>query len=285
MRAQGDPLRPFVAVPLPTLAVVQAALPVLATEMLFWALGAAVLIAWYGRLRPWLARPTARFVAAALLAAMLLEGVRYDLLDVPESWAGLLLALSLALWRPGRWIEPAAFGLAATLVCIAAAPYLVVMGGIAIFEGRRREAIGWALALGILTIVLAAHAHAVAQIVRPLDAGGPDGMTLPGVGPVLRAIMESTAPGRLPSLLATLVLGLALFGWTAWRDALAVRVVALFATGVVMFAVAGRAGGSRDGLVFAPLLPVGLLFAVDGLRDLGRIALDRRRITVKRVVR
>ena len=89
----------------------------------------------------------------------------------------------------------------------------------------------------------------------------------------------------LPLALAAPLVGAALVGWAAWRDPLATRVLATLVAYGAVLAVAGRVDTFYWGLLTAPVLLVGLVFAPDALRDLWAAALDTRRITVTRMVR
>ena len=66
---------------------------------------------------------------------------------------------------------------------------------------------------------------------------------------------------------------------------LAERVAAILILYAAMLALTARIGQVEAAAIAAPLALAGLVFAVDGLRDLVLAALDGRRITVKRVVR
>ena len=285
MRAGNYPLKPFVTFRLPTLAVVQAALPPAVIVALLYMLAGAVALAWYARLAPVFARPPPRLVALALLAGGLMAFVQSDLAAFHEIWAGLFVALSLALYRPAAWLPPVAFGLSAALIRETAGLYLAVMAALALVDGRRREAAAWVIAGLILAVVLALHAQAVAQVVRPLDPVSPGWAGRLGFGFFVRTMTVSTALAIVPLWLAAPLVGFSLFGWTAWRDPLAVRVATLLVAYAVVLSLFGRLDTFYWGLLVAPLLLVGLSFVPDGLRDLAYAAFDRRRITVKRVVR
>ena len=285
LRAGDYPLRPFVAFRLPTLAMVQAALPEWAILATLWTLAAAVFVTWYGRLAPAFARPPPRLVAMALLAGGLMAFVQPDLAHFHEVWAGLLVALSLALRRPGRWVEAASFGLAAVLIRETAALYVGVMAVLALAEGERREAAGWAGVGVVLAVAVALHAHAVAQVVRPLDPASPGWAGMLGFGFFVRSMAISTALGLAPLWLGAPMVALALVGWASWRDPLALRAFTSLAAYALLIAVAGRTDTFYWALLVAPMLPVGLAFGLDGVRDLLAGALDTRRITVTRIAR
>ncbi|USU12313.1 hypothetical protein NF701_17605 [Sphingomonadaceae bacterium OTU29THOMA1] len=285
MRAGNYPLKPFVTFRLPTLAMVQASVPHGVVVVLLYLLAAAVALAWYARLAPAFARPPPRIVAMALLAGGLMAFVQRDLIAFHEIWAGLFIALSLAVYRPEGWLPSVAFGLAATLIRETAGLYLALMAILALLGGQRREATGWMIAGAILAIALAAHAHAVADVVRPLDPESPGWSGRLGFGFFIRTMTVSTALILAPLWVAAPLVGLALFGWAAWRDPLGLRVLVLLAAYAAVLSVFGRLDTFYWGLLVAPLLLVGLAFVPDGVRDLVAAARDTRRITVKRIIR
>lgn len=285
LRSGGYPLRPFVTFRLPTLAVAQAALPPLLVAGLLYALAAGTVLAWHVRLRAALRRPLARIVALLLLIGGALASWQVALAGFHDVWAGLLIALSLARWRPARWAEALGWGLVAVAIRETAALYLIVMAATAWANGDRRQAGAWTAALAVLAVLLAAHAHAVSQVLRPLDPSSPGWAGLLGPGFVVRAVRAATAFSLLPLALAAPLIALALFGWTAWADPLGTRAAATVSAYAAVLAVAGRMDTFYWALLFAPVLLMGLAFAPDGVRDLVAGSLDRRRIVVRRLAR
>ncbi|HEX8485620.1 hypothetical protein [Sphingomonas sp.] len=290
LRSGNYPIEPLGTLRLPTLAAVQAVLPPALVLALLWSLALAVVVVWHARLRPAFARMPARIVAMILLAAGMAMLVQPALVAIHEIWAGLMIALSLGLRRPGRWVEAAAIGLAAMLIRETAALYVAAMACLAFVESERREALGWLAAVGVFAIAVAAHVHAVAQVVAPpdaasLDPGSPGWAGILGFGYFVRAMAVSTPLAQIPSWLAAPLVGLALAGWAAWRDPLALRAFTILALYAALFGIAGSSDPSSWGLVVAPTLLVGLAFVPDAARDLLAAALDKRRITVKRVAR
>ncbi len=285
LRAGGYPLAPFIAFRLPTMTVVEATLPAFAVMTMLCLLAAAVAVALYGRLQPALKTRGARTAVAVVLFASLVPMLTPSMATLPESWAGLLIALSLAVRRPGRYIEATAFALAAATIRETAALYLIVMAVFAVSERQRREAIGWALALGILAAVMLLHAHAVALVVKPLDTTAFDWGMLPGFGAFVSAAGSMTALERLPLWAGAPIVGLALFGWATWRDPIAARAIATILLLATTMAIFARPDTPHWALLVTPLLLVGLVFVPDGLRDLFGAALDSRRITVTRITR
>lgn len=285
LRAGNYPLKPFVTFRLPTLAVVQGALPQSVTLLLLLTLVASVMVAWFIRLRPVFIRPPPLVIALVLLTGGLMAFVQPALVPFHEIWAGLLIALSLALRRPGRWVEAAAFGLIAMLIRETAALFVMMMAGMAFIEGYRREALGWAVTLGVLGVAVAAHAHAVAQVVGPLDPVSPGWAGMLGFGFFVKTMSISTALNLAPAWVAAPLVGLSLFGWASWGDPLGRRALMMFAAYAVLLSLFGRPDTFYWGLLVAPTILIGLTFAPDGLRDLIVSALDSRRITVTRSIR
>ena len=285
LRVGDYPLRPFVVFRLPTLAVVQAALPGRLLPLILDLLVGVTAFAWYRRLTPAFSRLPPRLVALALLAGGMMAFVQPDLASFHEIWAGLLVALSLAYRRSYRWLPSVALGLAAVLVRETASPYLALMAFFAFLEGNRREAVAWLTAIAILAVALLLHAQAVAQVVRPLDPASHGWAGMLGFGFFVKTMAISTALSLAPLWLAAPLVGLALFGWAAWRDELGLRMLTLLSGYAVILALVGRTDTFYWGLLVAPAMLVGLAFVPDGLRDLAGAARDTRRITVTRIVR
>lgn len=285
LRTNGYPLHPFVAMRLPTLAVVEGALPEPVTRTLLVLLVITVMMAWYVRLRPTLKGPLPLTVTLILLAGGMAVFVQRDMLAFHEIWAGPLIALSLALRRPGRWIEAVAVAMIALLIRETTALYVGIMALFALIEGDWRETAGWGFITAVFAGVIVLHAHAVAEVVRPLDGVSPGWNGLLGFGYFIKTMALSTALILAPLWLAAPLAGLALFGWAGWRDPLGLRVLAVLCGYAALLSLFARADNVYWALMIAPLLLPGLVFAPDALRELITRALDRRRITVTRSVR
>lgn len=287
MRARpGYPLRPFVTVRPPLLAEVQATLPHVVTQGLLYLLIVSAALAWVVRITEAFPEGTARIVAALLLGGGLFTAIQPFLLPSHELWAALLIALSLGVRRPGRWVVACAIGLVAMLVRELAALYAVLMLALAWIEGERREAFGWASALAVFAAALGAHAWAVAQVTGPLDLAS-DGWTgLNGVWFFVQTVRHATVLEAFPYLVAIPLVILSLIGWASWRDPVAIRAFATFAAYGLLIALAARLNNFYWGLMVAPVFLLGLAFAPNGVRDLWRAGVEqRRRITVTRVQR
>ena len=285
LRAGDYPLRPFVTFRLPVHSVVQAFLPAPATRSLLFLLVAAVIVAWWVRLVPLLARPAPRIAATILLAGGLIAFVQSELIGFHEIWAAPLVALSLALRAPGRWGEAVALGLIAMLVRETAALYVLVMAGLAWRDGARGEAVAWGATLAVFAVVLGLHGHAVAQVTGPLDPASPGWTGRLGPGFLIESVARSTALSALSPYVALPVGLLALAGWSAPTDPLLRRAGATIAAYALVIALFARADTFYWALMAAPLFLVGLTFVPDAARDLAHAILDRPRVRVQRITR
>jgi hypothetical protein len=285
LRQGNYPLRPFITFRLPTLATAQAHLPPIAVQAGLYLLAAAVALAWFARMRDLLRGWPAKAIALALLAGGMAVFVEVDLWAFHEIWAGLLVALSLARRRPGRWGDAAAIGLIAALVRETAAIYLLIMAALAWRDGDRREALGWGVALFLLAVALGFHAMAVSKVVTPLDTASPGWSGMLGPGFFVNSISASTALMIMPSWLQALLVALALFGWAGVRDPLGARAAWLFVAFALLLALFSRPDTFYWALMVAPTFLIGLVFVPDSIRDLAAAALDRRRLRVQIVSR
>ena len=220
-----------------------------------------------------------------LLAGCMAAFVQPALAPFHEIWAGLLVALSLALRRADRWIEAVAIALTAMLVRETAALYALVMAALALAGGARREAVAWSAAIGVFALTLAAHAWAVSGVTGPLDPASPGWLGLNGPALFVRAMTLATALQMLPMAAAAVLAALALMGWASLDDPLATRLTAVVIAYGAAIALFARLDTFYWGLMIAPAYLVGLAFLPDALRALvGRVG-ERRRVTVTRVPR
>jgi hypothetical protein len=267
-RLAGFPLRPFLTVRPPALATGLALLPSSAARAAALAfLAAAAWIAWAWRLRPLRAREPLRYVwALALLASGMGLALSQGAYLFHESWAGLLIALSLALRRPKAWGLSLAVGLVAALLRELALPYLAAMALLALIERERGESAAWTTALLAASAALVAHAQAVAAATSPADLASPGWVSFGGWGFILQLGALNTfllaTPAWTPALfLPALLLPAALLGllfWCEGGDGLGRRLGFVVLAYMAGFCVLGRSNNTYWGLLLAPLWPLGL---------------------------
>ena len=267
-------------IPLPTLAAIEGRAPAPLASAAMMLLAVLVVLAWYARFGDGLTGRRARAGALLLMLLGMAITLRPALVAVPEGWAGLLVALSLARAAPGRTVEPVALGLAATMLTPAALPFAVVMLLACARERSRQAAAGWVVVILAGVVAVALHARALAIVVPAgADHAAPDSL---GAYAALASLGWATGLRALPSGLALPLVVLAVLGWASRRERVAPKVLALI---VLEAALIVALGSPNAALVVAPLLPLGLLALPDALRALSTAALDRRRITVTRIER
>lgn len=272
LRTGNYPLKPFVTFRLPTLASFQALLPPAGTMLLMVLLAAAVMAAWHRAFRDLLSETRARLIASALLLCGVAVVVKPELVAFHECWAALLIALSLALRSDRRWAASVIVGLAAMSVRETAALYCATMAGMALLERRPKEMLGWCASLAVFAAGVALHAHHVAEVLLPGDPASPGWAGLLGFGFVVNVLTSTTSLTLVPPVLAAVLVGFALFGWAAAGGAFARRVGATILAYSMLLALFCRADTFYWGLMIAPMVLVGLVFAPAGLRDLIRAA-------------
>lgn len=186
-----------------------------------------------------------------------------------ESWAALLIILSLSVRTPNRWVPSVLLGLAAVLVRELALPYLALMAFFAWRERSRVEAGAWALSILIFFAAMVAHSAAVAAQVTAADPTSP-GWSGAGGWPFVLAMMHNCSLFLfLPLPVIAVLVPLSLFGWASLRDPLGERITLLLFGYVAAFAVLGRPDNFYWAILIAPLLPAGLAFVPRALKDLG----------------
>lgn len=268
-RARRYPLRPFVTVRPPTLALVEAAIGIPAAGILLQGLAFATILALSLRFRQ--LHP----VLVPVLAAAGICPLADPALAVwHEIWAGLLIALSLALRAPGRWTASVVVAVLAVAIRELALPYLLAMAWLAYRDGRRREALAWLAGIALVAVGLAAHAAAIASRISPADLLSPGWASLGGLRLVVTMIHATSwlAVLSVPAWVAGAGLPLALLGWWSRREPASAR-GALVVTGYVgAFLFVGRSNNAYWGFLLAPLVFLGLAAAPAALRDLCRAA-------------
>lgn len=271
-------------VPLPALATLLGALSPVVAFVLQALLVLGVFATWFIRLRKVFARIAAMAAIGVLLAGGLVVAIDPALGSLNSLWAGLLIALSLGVWRNSRWVEAAAIGLIACTFDQAALLYVALMAALALIDGHRREAAGWAAVATILMALFMAHGAAVADIVANTPPVAFD-VTGGGYAIVVQSLALGTVLQLLPLPIAVVLIGLTVIGWASWNDGTGMRVVVTLAAYALAIALFASAEAAHLALLVSPVLLVGLAFAPDAVRDLAAALLDRRRVRVQRISR
>ena len=276
---RGDyPLKPFVAFRLPTLAVAGALIGRPGLLILQWCLFAAMLVAWWVRLDGQFEARHRRLSAVMLAAAGVAVAVTGRYLYLHELWAGALIALSLALHRPGRWGWSVAAGAAALAIRELALPYVLLMAALALWRREWREAGAWTAVALLFGIAMLLHQAAVAEVVLPSDPASPGWAALGGWAGMLRTFHLAGPLRWLPALVAAPIIILSLFGWASWNSRTGLAATLMFLGYGLAFMLFGRANNFYWGLIVTPAFLVGLAFVPAAVADL-KWAISRRETT------
>jgi hypothetical protein len=275
LRAGNYPLKPFVTFRLPSLAMLQAALPPWASPVCLYLLAAFAFFAWLSRLRLMFQPGAPLVIAAVLIACGFAMLIKPGLVAFHEPWAGLMIALSLALRTEDRWLASVGAGLCAMLLRETAALYVLVMMGTAMIDRRPREAIAWGMAMLSFAGAVALHAHQVAAVVTAEDPASPGWTGMLGVGFLLNVMRDTSSLSLLPHASGSVLAALALFGWVAAPGPLARRVGLTIAAYGLLLALFCRIDTYYWALMLAPVFLLGLAWVPDGLRDAAITAFRR----------
>lgn len=280
-REAGYPVRPGLTVRLPTLAVIEAALGPLGTRLSAGALLLAVLGAWWVKLS---GEPGPRRLAAcaAVLAGSAL-GLNPEYLLVHELWAGLLISLALALYRPpsgaprplSAWLPALLAAALALAIREHALPFVLLLTALAWWRGSRSEALAWTALIAAFLLALAAHLHAVAPQILPSDPASPSWLAFRGLAGVISPVVLSTGLHLFPHWLTGPLVVLAFAGWAGWASPTGRIGTVLLLGYAVLFAVAGRPNNFYWGMLLSPALFAGLAFAPGAVKWLFRTAFAR----------
>ncbi|MFK3890197.1 hypothetical protein [Sphingomonas sp. NPDC079357] len=255
-----------------TLAVVAAALPAWALTALI-AAGLTILL-WTGGLRlgAMLARSAGALLIVSLLAFGIVATAALWLAAPHAAAAALLSAIALVARSRSSVATAVAAACAAALIDPAALVTLGAMGALALLDGHRREPFVWLGGLGVAAVAFALHLHALGATPTPATPLVPGG--------AMARLIGASFPD-VPAVVAAPLLLLAVLGWATVADPLGPRVLALLVAGVALDGVLGL----RSATLALALIAPGLALAPGALLTLARNALDRRRITVTRVMR
>ena len=276
-RRADYPVRPGVAVRLPTLAYLDAWLGEGGQAVAAAALMLGVIGAWWGRLGAMGVEPSVRRIGTALVFFGASLGLNRAYFVLHELWAGMLVALALGLHRPelGRWRGAVLAAGLALAIREHVLPFVMLMGVMAAWRGARAEAAAWGLLVAGFGVGLAWHLHRIAAQALPSDPVGPSWLALRGLGGFLSNVVLSSNLRFLPGVVAGPVTVLMLLGWAGWRTSAGVTGLLFFLGYGVAFGIAGRDDNFYWGAVVTPLMALGLVFAPMAGRSLIRAAIGR----------
>ena len=269
-RAGNYPVRPGVAVRLPTLAYVLVALGdkgqgadviVPGEVAAAFLLMLAVVWAWWKRFGEEPGGERFRLIGTALVFMGASLGMNRYYFVLHELWAGMLLALAFALHRPGRkWGAALAVAALALAIREHALPFVLLMAAMAFWRRDWKEGAAWSALAAVFLAGLAVHMHFVAQQVLPTDPEGPDWLLLRGLSGWLSNVVLSSNLRFLPHFVAGPLVVLMVFGWAGWKSDAGAFATLLFLGYGLAFMIAGRPDNFYWGAVIAPAMFIGLAF-------------------------
>lgn len=243
-RARDYPTRPFVAVRLPTLAV---------------------------------AERTTRAERIAAQGMLVFGGAAAFVLPqvglIHEVFAGLLLALALLLYRPGRWGASLIAAALALAIRELAAPFVFLWLALALAGARWREAAGVAGLLVLFAIGMGAHYAAVEAGRLASDPVSQGWGGLAGPGLPLVALIRLTPLALLPPGVAGPLALLPLVGWAGLGGRLGLLASLWFAGFLFAVALLARPDTFYWTQLVLPAYAVGFALAPRAIADLGKAAL------------
>jgi hypothetical protein len=267
------PVRPGLAVRLPTLAYFDAWAGDTGQVAAAILLLAATMLAWWRRLGEEPGGSDKRVLAMAFLFVGTSLGLNRYFFTLHELWSGMLLALSFGLHRPGRrWVASLVVAALAVAIREHALPFILLMAALAFWRRDWKEAAAWsALALAFLAF-LAWHLSIIAAQVLPSDPMSPSWLALRGLPGWLSDVVLSSNLRYLPHWLAGPAVVLAVFGWAGWKAPAGEFGTLLYLGYGLAFMIAGRADNYYWGAMVQPAMFLGLAFVPRAAASLIRAA-------------
>jgi hypothetical protein len=214
--------------------------------------------------------------ALILLAGAFQWSLDGDAFLAQELWAGVLIALSILIYARGRWLPGTLAALAALFVRELVLPYCLIALVLAWRQRRRPELVLWLAGLACYAVFLAWHRAQVLQHVTEADRLPSSWIQFGGAPFLLATCRMNELLFRLPAWIRALYLLTALLGLAGWRGDTGVRCWWTAAVYLAAFAVVGQPFNEYWGLLYAPLLPLGIAQAPAAMRDLWHSLLGNR---------
>jgi len=267
-RRADYPVRPGLAVRLPTLAYFSAWTGTPGLIAAAFAILIGITLSWWRLFAEEPGGMRYRKIGMALLlvgASLVLN--RYFFV-LHEQWAGMLLALSLGLHRPGRYWGSLAVAALALAIREHSLPFVLLMGAMAFWRGDKHEGLAWSALAALFIAALAVHLRLIAAQTLPTDPMSPSWLEFRGLSGWLSNMILSSNIRSLPHWLSGPLAVLSMLGWASWRCRTG-TFATLFLLGYgLLFMIAGRGDNYYWGFMAAPILLTGLAFAPMGIQAL-----------------
>ena len=197
-----------------------------------------------------------------LLAGPLIYSVIPGPFLMHEFWAGTLILLSLALYAH-RWHNTSVLvGLTALFLRELALPFVLVMLVLALVDRRRREAMLWFCGILIFGVEFLFHWTLVTRLITENDKVLQGGWIAFGGWPfVLNTAQMHPFLVLAPAWMTAVVVPISLLGLLGQRSDWGTRLTCTILVYMLAFAVVGRPFNAYWGLMYAFLVPIGLVQA------------------------
>ena len=222
----------------------------------------------------WLCREAG--IRAALGSMLLLSGallpiVVGDLFVMPELWAGVLLALSIAAYAEDRPRWGIGSGLAALFFRELSAPYCLLCVALAARQRRWKEVGAWLAGFAVYGLFYALHLRQVLGLIRPGDLDHAHGwVCFGGAGFVISTAQMNAWLLLSPQWVTALFVPLALLGAASWNTPAGDRLGLTLAGYLLAFSIVGQDFNQYWGSMIAPLFCLAAARFPAALNDLCR---------------
>lgn len=211
----------------------------------------------------WILHPGLRPYERVLMAPGMAMGgwhIFFGPMWLHEYWAGLLLAISLALYRSDRWWISVIPALLAALIREFAIPFLLLAGAFAIYNRRWHEFAGWTAATLAIAAYLGWHAWQVAGVTLPSDLSATGWGAVVGPSQAMAMSVSQSLLRILPDTLDRLILALSIIGWLGLRNRTGAFAFLYLCGMLMMIAIGAKPENFAWPLMLFPLLACGLVF-------------------------
>jgi hypothetical protein len=275
-RKASYPVRPGLAVRLPTLAYFDAYAGDAGQVAAALALLAATMVAWWCRLGDEPGGSKKRVLAMAFLFVGTSLGLNRYFFTLHELWSGMLLTLSFGLHRPGqRWVASLLVAALALALRELALPYVLLMAAMAFWRRDWKEGTAWSALALLFLALLAWHLSIIAAQVLPSDRQGASWLALRGLSGWLSNVVLASNLRYLPHWLAGPILIVMVFGWTGWKSPAGDFASLLYLGYGAAFMIASRPDNYYWGATIAPAMFVGLAFVPQAVASLKRASFPK----------
>lgn len=187
---------------------------------------------------------------------------------IHEVWAALLIALSLAWYRQGWWIPAVLLGFCACLFRELALPYLAAMAAFAVWERKYAESASWIAATLIFVAIYGWHLSTARTLPQTGDLMSAGWLYWGGWGFALETAKRNYALIEAPYFIVAFAVCVSLLGLSGHPDRWFSRMALIVGGYLTAFLFVGRPDNSYWGMLFSPLLPIGVALSPLALRDL-----------------